>query len=105
MINKNPNVCPPNNILPPEVAYPIGNVACDEKSIIVVKKGKINKPSTPADIRTNQKAPDSNPIHIKINPTNAPIKNILHFFLYSFFNKNPLTAHPTSPAAFAIIKM
>lgn len=92
-------------MLPPDVAYPIGNVTCDEKSMIVVKNGKINKPFTPADIRTNQYASDSNPIHIRMNPTNAPIKNILHFFLYSFFNKNPLPAHPTRPAAFAIIKM
>lgn len=82
MIIKNPNVCPPNNILPPDVAYPIGNVACDEKSIIVVKNGKMNKPFTPAEIQTNQNAPNSNPIHIKMNPTNAPTINILHFFLY-----------------------
>ncbi len=92
-------------MLPPDVASPMGNVAWDEKSIIVVKNGKINKPFTPAEMQTNQNQPVSNPIHIIMNPVKAPTKKILHFFLYSSFNSKPLPAHPTNPAAFAMIKM
>ena len=39
-----PIVWPPNNKLPPDVAYPIGNALCEEKSVTVVKKGNIEKP-------------------------------------------------------------
>ncbi len=46
----NPNVWPPNSKVPPDVAYPIGKVVWDAKSMIVVKNGNTLNPNKPADI-------------------------------------------------------
>lgn len=54
MIIMNPNVCPPNNKLPPDVAYPIGKVVCEAKSKTVVKKGKMFTPTNTADKHISQ---------------------------------------------------
>ena len=81
-IKRNPRVCPPNKMLPPEVPSPIGKVVCDPKSRTVVKKGNMLTPTKAAEIPINQKELVSKPINIKHKDRKVPTKNILHLSLY-----------------------
>lgn len=102
MIIMNPNVCPPNSKLPPDVASPIGNVVWEAKSKIVVKKGNIFNPTKAADKHISQKELSSKPSHIKAKAKKLPQSRILHFLLYWSFINKALPTQPNNPAPFAI---